>query len=209
MKFLVPARAKIRSQSEAARARTEAPPAPTMGVAGLHALYLDDVYRYCTRRLARREDAEDACAETFAAAFEGWPRFRGEVEVRLWLLGIARRKVADALRKQARRREIELAPDFDAPDASPHHSPPSAWQRAENRQAMRRLLTNLKDPQREALLLKYVEELSVEQIAVVMGRSKASVNSLLQRARERVFRDGKSYFLDSQTDSNPAQRGEL
>jgi len=209
MNFLVPARTKIRSQSEAARAQTEAPLAPTMGVAGLHGLYLDDVFRYCARRLARREDAEDVCAETFAAAFEGWPRFRGEVEVRLWLLGIARRKVANALRGQARRREIELSPDFDAPDASPHHSPSSAWQRMENRQAMRRLLANLKDDQREALLLKYIEELSIDQIAVVMGRSKASVNSLLQRARARVFRDGKSYFLDSQTNANPTQRGEL
>jgi len=209
MNFPVLARAKIRSQGEAARAQTDETPLPAISAAQLHGLYLDDVFRYACRRLARREDAEDVCAETFAAAFESWPRFRGEVEVRLWLLGIARRKVADALRKQARRREIEVPPDFDPPDSSPDSAPSSAWQRTENREAMRRLLRELKDPQREALLLKYVEELSVDQISVVMGRSKASVNSLLQRARARVFREGKAYFLDSQTDANPARRGEL
>ena len=200
------ARAKIHSPREAARAHPEEERAATPSAAQLHELYLDEVFRFAARRLERREDAEDACAETFAAAFEQLPRFRGEVEVRLWLLGIARRKVADALRRRARRREIELPRDFETPDPGRHAAPASAALREESRQTLRELVASLKDEQREALLLRYVEELSIEEIAVVMNRSKAAANSLLQRARASVFRSGKDYFLDFLSEP---ERGEL
>ncbi|HEX8465137.1 MAG TPA: RNA polymerase sigma factor [Abditibacterium sp.] len=183
-----------------------------------HERHLDDVFRYVSRRLARREDAEDVCAEVFAAAFETLPRFRGDVEPKLWLLGIARRKVADALRRQTLRREVadalrrqtlrrevELPPDFDLADASCHSHPPRAALQAETRQKLRDLLANLKDEQREVLLLKYVEELSVEEIAVVMNRSHGAANSLLQRARAAAFKGGRDYFLDFETPTQNSQ----
>ena len=165
----------------------------------LYERHLDDVFRYVARRLARREDAEDVCAEVFAAAFEALPRFRGDVEPRLWLLGIARRKVADALRRKTLRREVDFPAEWDEADPNRHASPPRALIREESRAAMHELLSKLKDEQREALLLKYVEELSVEEIAVVMNRSHAAANSLLQRARAAAFKGGRDYFLDFET----------
>jgi DNA-directed RNA polymerase specialized sigma24 family protein len=50
-------------------------------------------------------------------------------------------------------------------------------------------------------MLQYVEQLSVAEIAVVMGRSPASVKSLLQRARETLYRRGRAYFLDDDEES--------
>src|SRR5437879_11492919 len=73
--------------------------------AGLHERYLDDVFRYVLRRVSRREEAEDITAEVFAAAAAGLPRFRGHCPPHLWLLGIARRQIAGALRRRATRRE--------------------------------------------------------------------------------------------------------
>ncbi len=176
--------------------------------AQLHTLYLDQVYRYVARRLERREDVEDVCAEVFVVAFEQLPRFRGEVEVRLWLLGIARRKVADAIRKRVRRREIDLSDELELPDADRIALPQQAMMQQESRTVLRDLLLGLKDEQREALLLKYVEELSIEEIAVVMNRSKAATNSLLQRARATAFKAGEAYFLDFQMPSaSNQQRG--
>lgn len=208
MNFPALARAKIHSPGEAAHAHSEEGRTALPSAAQLHELYLDEVFRFAARRLERREDAEDVCAETFAAAFEQLPRFRGEVEVRLWLLGIARRKVADALRRHARRREIAWPDEFETPDNRSHTMPARALLREESRQTLRELVAGLKNEQREALLLRYVEDLSIEQIAVVMNRSKAAANSLLQRARASVFRGGKEYFLD-QTPDNSTARGEL
>jgi RNA polymerase sigma-70 factor (ECF subfamily) len=168
--------------------------------AQLHARHLEDVYRYVARRIKGREDAEDITAEVFAAAFEALPRFRGDVEPRLWLLGIARRKVVDWLRKSGTRRELawEDSGLEEALEAATSRSaePSQALVLQERRKAMHDLLSQLKDEQREALLLKYVEELSVDEIAVVMGRSKAAANSLLQRSRATAFKQGRRYFLE-------------
>jgi RNA polymerase sigma-70 factor (ECF subfamily) len=186
--------AKTRSRSDRARGRPNTDASEAVAVpdaSQLHTLYLDQVYHYVARRLERHEDVEDVCAEVFAAAFEQLPRFRGEVEARLWLLGIARRRVADA------------------PDRNRDGLPPQAAVREESRVVLHNLLAGLKDEQREALLLKYVEELSIEEIAVVMNRSKAATNSLLQRARATAFKAGEAYFLDFQTapELDPQKRG--
>ena len=174
------------------RARAERE--PPLAAAQLHEHYLDDVFRYVARRLARREDAEDVTAETFAAAFAALPKYRGAVEPKLWLLGIARRKIADALRHKGRRPETNWddALELSAPNADPVYH----FSRGESARQIHQLLGELQPDQREALLLKYVEELSIEEIAVVMNRSKAAANSLLQRARGAAFRRGESYFLD-------------
>jgi RNA polymerase sigma factor (sigma-70 family) len=58
------------------------------------------------------------------------------------------------------------------------------------------MVISLKEEQREALLLHYIEEMKIAEISVIMGRSEGAVNSLLQRARANLYRMGKGYFLD-------------
>jgi len=179
-------------------------PGERLEAAELHAHHLDDVFRYVSRRVPQREEAEDITAETFAAAFEALPKFRGHCEPRLWLLGIARRKIADAGRRTKRRPET-LASEFSQHSihadviaselASARDEPVAVLSQDEANRRVRELMAQLKEEQREALLLKYVEGLSINEIAVVMGRSPAATNSLLQRARATVFRHGREYFL--------------
>jgi RNA polymerase sigma factor (sigma-70 family) len=57
------------------------------------------------------------------------------------------------------------------------------------------MMARLNADQQEVLLLKYWERLSLAEIGVVMGRSPAAVNSLLQRARAILYREGRTYFL--------------
>jgi RNA polymerase sigma-70 factor (ECF subfamily) len=171
--------------------------------AALHERYLEDVFRYVVRRVPGIEEAEDITAEVFAAAAAGLAGFRGQCPPHLWLLGIARRKIAAALRRRAARRETlasELAPA--APDAevlweamAAAEEPEAALLRAEAKRVLGELVARLNADQREALMLQHVEQLSIAEIAVVMGRSPASVKSLLQRARETLYRRGRAYFL--------------
>ena len=67
--------------------------------------------------------------------------------------------------------------------------------RKERARLLREMLAALPEDQREALLLHYVEGLPQAEMAVVLGRSPAAVNSLLQRARAAVYRQGHDYFL--------------
>jgi RNA polymerase sigma-70 factor (ECF subfamily) len=155
----------------------------------LRSEHLDAVYAFASRRL-RREDAEDATCETFQAAIDCLHRRRGQ-DPRLWLLGIARRKVADALRRSSRRREVPLEDWLVAPGNK-------ALERTEAEERLRKIVMALPEDQRDALLLQNLESLSIAQIAEVMDKTPVAVNSLLQRARARVLRQGRSYFLDSE-----------
>lgn len=170
--------------------------AAPLTAAALQERYLRDVFRYVSRRMSRREDAEDVTAEVFAAAFEALPHRRGDGDPYLWLLGIARRKVADAVRRQGRRRET-LASDMPpAPEQAGGEEPEAAITRSEAQREVRRIVDSLNPDQREALLLQHADDLTIAQIAVVLGRSPAAVNSLLQRARAAVYRQGQAYFVE-------------
>jgi RNA polymerase sigma-70 factor (ECF subfamily) len=145
------------------------------------------VYAYVSRRIQPREDAEDVTQETFIAALREFGRVKGDP--RLWLYGIARRKLADLHRKRSRKASTTPAPT------------PSAQSLAEARQVtevLRTLVERLPTDQREAILLQHLEELSLAEIATVMGRSHKSVKGLLARAKETLRESGRSYFTDEE-----------
>lgn len=160
----------------------------------LYQRYLANVFAYVARRVPDRQEAEDVTAEVFAAAFVALPGQKGMNGPYPWLLGISRRKIADSHRRHARRagRTEILADDLAAPSAD---LPESLLARGERQRLIRELLVALPKDQREALLLHYVEGLPQAEVAVVLGRSPAAVNSLLQRARAAVYRQGHDYFL--------------
>lgn len=155
-----------------------AAPTPTeeLSPQRLVALYTDDVWRYVSSKLSRREDAEDATMETFAHAIKNFDRVRKADSPKLWLLAVARNKVHDALRKRYRRAESPLD-ECSAILREADHP---------NREELRHALSELPEMQREVLVLKYVNGLSIEEIARTIGKSDAAANSLLQRARESL-----------------------
>lgn len=154
-----------------------------------------DIYRYALRVTGHIEDAEDVAAETFTAALAGLSAFKGNTEPRLWLLGIARRKLADRTRKRCRRPEQSLPDLAELPDTG--HGPESILLSTEATELMRNLVLSLPDNQRQALLLQAAEGLSIAEIAKVMGRSGSSINSLLGRARAALRERGSYYFGDN------------
>jgi len=124
--------------------------------------------------------------EVFHAAFASIGKLERTDDPRLWLLGIARRKVADSLRKSYRRKEESLSdiPHFDA------HG------QVEDAAMVREVLAELPEDQRAALVLKYMNELSTEEVGRVLGRTATAANSLLQRSREAFYNRGSALFAD-------------
>jgi RNA polymerase sigma-70 factor (ECF subfamily) len=177
-----------------------------LDIASLHDQYLQAVFTYVCCRVPDRGEAEDITAEVFAAAVAALPKFRGDSGHYAWLLGIARRKIVDAARRRRGRRElldVELTQEeresvglLLATDIE--ELPEEAVQHGEARREMQKLLAGLPEAQREALLLQVVHELSIREIAQVIGRSEAAANSLLQRARAAIYRQGRGYFLGDQ-----------
>jgi RNA polymerase sigma-70 factor (ECF subfamily) len=160
--------------------------------------YLATVVRYATARLGPGAEAEDVAAEVFVAAFASWkhcptPASDGADHdpVRAWLLGIARRKVADALRRRQRRPESELSEAQTQQEAG---SPEEELLGDEALEQLKAVLAALSEDQREALRLKYVEELSLVEMGIILKRSPAAVGQLLHRARAAARLKGSAYF---------------
>ncbi len=146
-------------------------------------LYADDVYRFVYNQVGgSAQDAEDVVQETFVAALKAIRRFKGDSKLRTWLFSIAAHKAIDHRRRTTRHVEISTQ-DVVMPLPAEQVLPEQAVERFEVRQAVRQSLLQLPPHYRTALILKYVEEMPVREMALVMKRSIKSVESILVRAR--------------------------
>ena len=134
-----------------------------------------DVWRLCAA-LGDRESADDLTQETYLRAFGSLHRFEGRSSLRTWLLAVARRVCADALR--ARRRRPSLV-RMDAADVEPATAADPVGEHA----AVGDLLTRLDADRREAFVLTQVVGLSYAEAAEVAGCPVGTIRSRVARAR--------------------------
>lgn len=140
------------------------------------------------RYLARKAPgvAEDLASATWLAVARDLPGFEGSVgDLRALLFTVARRRVADHYRTRNRRpRTVGIDDDVDPPAA------PDAAELAlgalSAQQAVAALVAALPADQAEVVLLRVVADLSVEEVARVMGRSTGAVRVLQHRALKRL-----------------------
>jgi RNA polymerase sigma-70 factor (ECF subfamily) len=134
-----------------------------------------DVWRMCVH-LGSLRDAEDLTQETFARAFASLHRFAGRSSARTWLLSIARRVCADAIR--TRRPLVPVAElEVDGLEADPADSV-----------ALRMLLGSLDAPFREAFVLTQILGLTYPEAADVAGCPVGTIRSRVARARHALVR---------------------
>jgi RNA polymerase sigma-70 factor (ECF subfamily) len=161
--------------------------------------YLTAVLNYVAARVGEGPEAEDVAAEVFTATFAALhrcplpvPEGSAEDPVRAYLFGIARRKVADVLRRRTRRRTQPLD-DVDWP-VGQEQGPEARYLRSEAAQVLQEMLQRLPEDQREAVRLKYIEGLSLVEIGTILRRSPAAIGTLLHRARTTLREQGRGYF---------------
>jgi RNA polymerase sigma-70 factor (ECF subfamily) len=161
-------------------------------MAELYDRYFDRVYSLVFNQVDRnREVAEDIVQDTFLAALKSAKGFKGRSSAYTWLCSIAYHKVADHYRRQSReRKHMVSGVDVDAVDASENPGtqpqPDSLIESAETRQVVNEALAKLPWDYRQVLILKYVEEMSVQEIGQIMDRSPKSIEGLLTRSRKAL-----------------------
>jgi RNA polymerase sigma-70 factor (ECF subfamily) len=148
--------------------------------------------------LKAKGGASDLVQETFLEAQRDFPQFHGtsEEELRAWLRQLLRHNLADFTRcyrtgKRGARREQPLEPGGSAAapgggPAAPDPSPSRVAVARELVEAVRRAVDRVPDDYRQVILLRYQENLSLEEIAQRMGRSVPAVRQLRARAVRRV-----------------------
>jgi len=161
-------------------------------MAELYDRYFDRVYSLVFNQVDRNRDvAEDIVQETFLAALKSAKGFKGRSSAYTWLCSIAYHKVADHYRRQSRERkrmvsgvDVDTVDDSENPGRQPQ--PDSLIESAETRQVVNEALSKLPWDYRQVLILKYVEELSVQEISQIMDRSPKSIEGLLTRSRKAL-----------------------
>lgn len=150
---------------------------------------LPRVYAFLASRCGGPGDvAEELTQQTFVEAVRRRDSFDGRSDVVTWICAIGRHKLADHFRRLEReeRRRMQLV----ASESSEGQVEP--WQGAERRQAVEAALVRIPVSQRAALVFRYLDGLSVREVAGALGRSESATESLLARARdsfERSYRE--------------------
>lgn len=128
-----------------------------------------DVWRLCAH-LGTHGAADDLTQETYARAFASLHRFAGRSSARTWLLSIARRVCADAVRAAVRARGTDIAAPENAPDPA-------------ESVALQAMLAGLDPQRREAFVLTQLVGLSYAEAADVCSCPVGTIRSRVARAR--------------------------
>jgi len=148
--------------------------------------YGDRVFRLALRMLRNREDAEDVQQEAFLRAYRKLHTLRGDSSFATWIYAITARLCLSRKRRSAAQPEEVREPpgEFSDTDCDPQERLAAADAAARVQQA----LDELSPPDRLLILLKYVEDLTHEEIARILRCSVQSSRSRLTRAK-RLFRE--------------------
>ena len=149
--------------------------------ATLYRRYLDRVYGYAFYQLGDHHDAEDVTERIFLSALRALPDFRDQGSTfRAWLFRIAHNTIANAHRSRARRRTEPLPDDFQR--AAPNADPAGQVALADELREIRHVVAQMPDDRRQVILLRFVDDLSTNEIAEVLDRSPGAVRVLLHRS---------------------------
>ena len=148
--------------------------------------YKDRVFSIACYSLGDEAAADDITQQIFVKLFSCIGQFRGDSEFTTWLYRLV---VNSCLDERRRRRRFLPTEEFTPIGKAVHMKPAETrYERREIAGSVREAIGGLKPKMRLPILLKYVEGLSYEEISAVLGCSKGTVASRLNRAHKALAR---------------------
>ena len=163
----------------------------------LHRAHADALFRFVYRRVDESyEDCEEVIQDTFLSVIDLAPTFGGQSSVRTWLCGIARLRTIDLQRRRARSKRAPSKLQVDMHEDMPAADTPATVVDDQLAAAaiVDRLAEVLSKEEGEAFMMRHVDEFSLEEIAVLLGRSLRATEGLVYRAKQKLRQavlDGK------------------
>ena len=139
----------------------------------------ESLRRFLLNLCGSRDTADDLAQEAFIKAYQGLGAFRGGAKASTWLFAIARNCFYDYVRRNAARALLPL-------DASAAERLPCPACNADLDDDLRLALDTLNGIEREAVLLFYMEDKSLKDIAAITGAPLNTIKSHLRRAKQKL-----------------------
>ena len=163
-------------------------------------LYGEYLYRYAMSRLRDPEQAADCLQDTMLAGIKNLKSFDGRIDVKFWLRGIMRNKIIDRFRKAKREAQVDLGDDEGVLESAMFKYSgigslfPEEWKfdprknfdRGEFWEVFNECVDELKDPVRQAFVLRMLEDMETEEVCKVMQIEANYLWVLLHRARKQL-----------------------
>ena len=144
-----------------------------------------EVLAYCIRRL-ERDEAADACSETFLVAWRKLDELPPPPETLPYLYGIARKVVSNHARSL--RRRVRLDARLSSLGVSPVADPSAVVVQNSQHREVIAAVRRLKPTDREIVMLFAWEDLPRETIAEMMGMTRSAIDQRIHRANQRLAR---------------------
>ncbi|MBE3570796.1 MAG: RNA polymerase sigma factor SigW [Bacillales bacterium] len=154
--------------------------------------YKDKVYQLCYRMLGNRHEAEDAAQEAFLRAYLNIRRYDENRKFSTWLYRITTNLCIDRIRKKKPDYHLDAALEGSenvtlySQIASSSHLPEQEVEQMELQESIQQAILKLPEKYRAVIILKYVEELSIEEIAGILNMPVGTVKTRLHRGREAL-----------------------
>jgi len=153
-------------------------------VTQIYERYSAAIYRYIYFRVGEAELAEDLQAEVFLRMLEGIHRYeeRGW-PISAWLYRIAHDRTVDTIRRRRTRKHVPLDTWGGSCDG-----PENAVSAQLDYEELNRTLSDLTTDQRQVILLRFMADMSVQEVAHMIGRTEGAVKALQHRGLQSLAR---------------------
>jgi len=160
----------------------------------LYNIYVDQIFRFIYFKVSRKEEAEDLTAEVFLKTWQYINEEKAKKidNLKAFLYQTARNSVIDFYRKKNPTENLFIEQKNENDEMEENWSrneivdskknPLEEMQLNSDVEEVKKAIQKLKEEYREAILLKFVEEMSISEIANILGKKKGAVRVLLHRA---------------------------
>jgi RNA polymerase sigma-70 factor (ECF subfamily) len=138
--------------------------------------------RFAVRMLGDRDDADDALQQTFLRAYRSLGKYQERDRFSAWLYRILVNQCRSAASRRSQRERVFVREEVALLNAADRHQGSTG----EDEELMRRILAELDPLLREAFVLKYVEDLSYEEMSAATGVGVSALKMRAKRACDRL-----------------------
>ncbi len=155
----------------------------------LYDIYVDEIYRFIYFKVSSKEEAEDLTGEVFLKTWQYINEKDSKAidNLRAFLYQTARNTVIDFYRTKGLREESLDEPGGDDEQlkvdiADPKQDLAEKIELSSDFEAVKKALQKIKGEYREVIMLRFVEEMEIKEVAEILGKPEGSIRVLLHRA---------------------------